>query len=114
MSIRLKGAKRASWELLINQYPEQATKTNDCYSQLQDGVSLQFTPTVEDEGKFLVCRAENPKLPEAGIEDRWKLRVHCKYQVDNMVVTAYSRNVAASQIVLSLQLDTYVLRATLR
>ncbi|XP_011697156.1 PREDICTED: sialoadhesin-like [Wasmannia auropunctata] len=41
-----------------------------------DGVSLQFTPTVEDEGKFLVCRAENPKLPEAGIEDRWKLRVH--------------------------------------
>ncbi|TGZ51532.1 Neuronal growth regulator 1 [Temnothorax longispinosus] len=47
-----------------------------------DGVSLQFTPTVEDEGKFLVCRAENPKLPEAGIEDRWKLRVHCKYQVE--------------------------------
>ncbi|XP_020291370.1 nephrin-like isoform X2 [Pseudomyrmex gracilis] len=42
-----------------------------------DGVSLlQFTPTVEDEGKFLVCRAENPKLPEAGIEDRWKLKVH--------------------------------------
>lgn len=42
---------------------------------------LQFTPTVEDEGKFLVCRAENPKLPEAGIEDRWKLQVHCEYQM---------------------------------
>ncbi|XP_012060718.1 PREDICTED: protein turtle-like [Atta cephalotes] len=41
-----------------------------------DGVSLQFTPTVEDEGKFLVCRAENPKLPDASIEDRWKLKVH--------------------------------------
>ncbi|XP_011331388.1 hemicentin-1 isoform X2 [Ooceraea biroi] len=42
-----------------------------------DGMSLlQFTPTVEDEGKFLVCRAENPKLSEAGIEDRWKLKVH--------------------------------------
>lgn len=59
-------------------------KTNDCYSHLQDGMSLlQFTPTVEDEGKFLVCRAENPKLPEAGIEDRWKLQVHCKYQSDD-------------------------------
>lgn len=67
-----------------NHYPDWATKTNDCYSQLQDGMSLlQFTPTVEDEGKFLVCRAENPKLPEAGIEDRWKLQVHCKYQSDN-------------------------------
>ncbi|XP_018350424.1 PREDICTED: protein turtle-like [Trachymyrmex septentrionalis] len=41
-----------------------------------DGVSLQFTPTVEDEGKFLVCRAENPKLPDASIEDRWKLKVY--------------------------------------
>lgn len=68
--------------MLVNQYRDQAAETNDCYSQFQDGVSLlQFTPTVEDEGKFLVCRAENPKLPEAGIEDRWKLKVHCKYQI---------------------------------
>ncbi|KYM80063.1 hypothetical protein ALC53_09589 [Atta colombica] len=75
-----RSVKQDSLELLINQYPEQGAKTNDCYSQLQDGVSLQFTPTVEDEGKFLVCRAENPKLPDASIEDRWKLKVHCKYR----------------------------------
>ncbi|XP_046489857.1 nephrin isoform X1 [Neodiprion pinetum] len=37
---------------------------------------LQWTPSVEDEGKHLVCRAENPQLPDAGIEDKWKLEVH--------------------------------------
>ncbi|XP_066589298.1 kin of IRRE-like protein 2 isoform X5 [Prorops nasuta] len=46
----------------------------------QDGVMsvsvLQWIPSVDDEGKFLACRAENPKLPDAAIEDRWKLEVH--------------------------------------
>ncbi|KAG7204097.1 hypothetical protein KM043_001946 [Ampulex compressa] len=45
----------------------------------EDGTSvsvLQWTPSVEDEEKFLVCRAENLKLPEAGIEERWKLKVY--------------------------------------
>ncbi|KAI4492952.1 hypothetical protein M0802_009789 [Mischocyttarus mexicanus] len=37
---------------------------------------LHLIPTIEDDGKFLACRAENPKLPEAAIEDRWKLKVH--------------------------------------
>ena len=39
---------------------------------------LQWTPSIEDEGKFLVCRATNPKLQDTGIEERWKLKVHCK------------------------------------
>lgn len=69
-------------QIYANHFSNRTTKTNDCYLQLQDGMNLlQFTPTVEDEGKFLVCRAENPKLPEAGIEDRWKLQVHCEYQM---------------------------------
>ncbi|KOC66693.1 Cell adhesion molecule 4 [Habropoda laboriosa] len=45
----------------------------------EDGTSvsvLHWTPSIEDEGKFLVCRATNPKLQEAGIEERWKLKVH--------------------------------------
>ncbi|XP_076758356.1 nephrin isoform X2 [Xylocopa sonorina] len=45
----------------------------------EDGTSisvLQWTPSIEDEGKFLVCRATNPKLQETGLEDRWKLKVH--------------------------------------
>lgn len=40
---------------------------------------LQWIPNIDDDGKFLACRAENPKLPEAAIEDRWKLKVHCEY-----------------------------------
>ncbi|XP_012275792.1 hemicentin-1 [Orussus abietinus] len=39
---------------------------------------VQWTPSVEDEGKHLICRAENPQLPEASIEDKWKLEVHFK------------------------------------
>ncbi|XP_053985490.1 nephrin-like [Hylaeus anthracinus] len=45
----------------------------------EDGTSvsiLQWTPSTEDEEKFLVCRATNPKLQETGIEERWKLKVH--------------------------------------
>ncbi|KAK2575511.1 hypothetical protein KPH14_011232 [Odynerus spinipes] len=46
----------------------------------QDGSTsvsvLQWIPSVDDDGKFLACRAENPRLPEAAIEDRWKLKVH--------------------------------------
>ncbi|XP_061931269.1 hemicentin-1-like isoform X8 [Apis cerana] len=45
----------------------------------EDGTSvsvLQWTPSIEDEGKFLVCRATNPKLQDTGIEERWKLKVH--------------------------------------
>lgn len=39
---------------------------------------LTFTPTMEDDGKYLTCRAENPIVPESAIEDRWRLNVHCK------------------------------------
>ncbi|XP_058801880.1 nephrin-like isoform X2 [Phymastichus coffea] len=45
----------------------------------KDGMSvsiLQWIPNAEDEGKYLICRAENRHLPEAAIEDKWKLKVH--------------------------------------
>ncbi|XP_033218241.1 nephrin-like [Belonocnema kinseyi] len=44
-----------------------------------DGMStsiLKWIPSVEDEGKYLACRAENRHLPEAAIEDKWKLKVY--------------------------------------
>lgn len=40
--------------------------------------TLELTPIPEDDGKTLVCRAENSRLPHAAIEDRWKLRVNCE------------------------------------
>ncbi|KAJ8674506.1 hypothetical protein QAD02_005768 [Eretmocerus hayati] len=37
---------------------------------------LSWKPNAEDDGKYLTCRAENRRLPEATIEDKWKLKVH--------------------------------------
>ncbi|XP_037920773.1 neural cell adhesion molecule 2 [Hermetia illucens] len=37
---------------------------------------LTFTPTKEDDGKYLTCKAENPHIPGSVIEDRWRLTVY--------------------------------------
>ncbi|XP_055950829.1 synaptogenesis protein syg-2-like [Argiope bruennichi] len=38
--------------------------------------TLTFTPTSDDNGKFLYCQADNPAIPGSAIEDGWKLDVH--------------------------------------
>ncbi|CAG9565133.1 unnamed protein product [Danaus chrysippus] len=37
---------------------------------------LSLVPSVEDDGKYLTCRAENKRIPDSAIEDKWKLNVH--------------------------------------
>ncbi|XP_043500161.1 neural cell adhesion molecule 2-like [Polistes fuscatus] len=37
---------------------------------------LSYVPTIEDDGKYLTCRAENPVVPDSALEDRWRLLVH--------------------------------------
>ena len=37
---------------------------------------LNCTPTIRDAGKYMSCRAENPELPDATLEDGWKLEIH--------------------------------------
>lgn len=43
--------------------------------------TLTFRPEIEDDGKELICRAENPKYPGAVIEAKTVLRVSCKLHV---------------------------------
>lgn len=46
---------------------------------MNDVSIMSFTPTVEDEGKYLTCRAENPSIENSALEDKWRLDVHCEY-----------------------------------
>ncbi|CRL07921.1 CLUMA_CG020866, isoform A, partial [Clunio marinus] len=37
---------------------------------------LPYHPKIEDQGKFLSCRAENPLIPDSGNENGFKLNLH--------------------------------------
>ncbi|KYM77198.1 Hemicentin-2 [Atta colombica] len=50
----------------INNYPIQNNQSLSI---------LSFIPTIEDDGKYLTCRAENPAIPDSALEDKWRLDV---------------------------------------
>ena len=39
--------------------------------------TIQFVPTINDNGKVLSCRADHPVLPDSSLEDSWILNVLC-------------------------------------
>ncbi|EDW59180.1 protein turtle homolog B isoform X1 [Drosophila virilis] len=51
---------------------------------------LTFTPTREDDGKYLTCRAENQFIDGSSIEDKWRLIVH--YQPTTLLKMGSSLN----------------------
>ncbi|XP_033322512.1 neural cell adhesion molecule 2 [Megalopta genalis] len=37
---------------------------------------LSYVPTMEDDGKYLTCRAENLVVPDSVLEDKWRLQIY--------------------------------------
>lgn len=46
-------------------------------SGLESRITVAFTPNSDDDGSFLVCRAENPLIKSSAVEDQWKIDVKC-------------------------------------
>ena len=47
-------------------------------SSLESVITAKFEPLADDDGSFLVCRAENPLIASSAVEDQWKIDVKCK------------------------------------
>lgn len=43
---------------------------------------VEFEPGVEDHGKSITCRAENPNVTGLFVEKSWKIDVVCKYTIN--------------------------------
>ncbi|KAH9368507.1 hypothetical protein HPB48_007254 [Haemaphysalis longicornis] len=41
--------------------------------------TVSFAPSTDDHGKYLSCRADNPLLSGAGLEDGWTLNIQCEW-----------------------------------
>ena len=46
--------------------------------------TIYFTPDTKDHGKIMACRAENPDIPDSGIDDTWTITVYCESNIFNV------------------------------
>ena len=60
---------------------------------------LNYVPTIRDAGKYMACRAENPELPDATLEDGWKLEIHCEWNLKILVKLEKSKRHFGMRIV---------------
>lgn len=61
-----------NFQIIFHSFPQFSETGNQSLSV------LTFIPVVDDDGKYLTCRSENPFIPDSAIEDKWRLVVHCK------------------------------------
>jgi hypothetical protein len=43
--------------------------------------TVNFTPSIDDNGKILSCRADHAILPDSALEDSWILDVYCENNI---------------------------------
>jgi CD80-like C2-set immunoglobulin domain len=48
--------------------------------------TLMYTPTTEDDGKTITCRAENPKVTGLFLETTWTMSVYCRFHWPSLVI----------------------------
>ncbi|XP_065211845.1 protein turtle homolog B-like [Planococcus citri] len=53
----------------------QVAKSSLTEGNMTDVSIISFRPLVEDDGRYLTCRAENPSIGNSAIEDKWRLNV---------------------------------------
>lgn len=39
---------------------------------------MKYSPKIQDNGKHITCKAENPAIKDFVIEDKWTLNIQCK------------------------------------
>ncbi|GIY45543.1 uncharacterized protein CDAR_545081 [Caerostris darwini] len=62
-------------KLVQNEKQSFFTNRNVTYS------SIHLSPGIDDNGKIVICKAENPALPHSDMQDTWVLNIHFSPEV---------------------------------
>lgn len=63
-------------EIISHDFPNDSQEER---SENRTVSTVEFEPGVEDHGKSITCRAENPNVTGLFVEKSWKIDVVCEY-----------------------------------